>query len=263
MTLTGLYLIPHGDEILDLPDENSRLMAEKIRHVTDADRSDSFAVISPHSLSLSKNLSVVLSSYLRVNYKLKTGALRKTYVNDRPLAERILLADPDFTESASLIASSGPNSIFPMDFGTAIPLQFFHRKKVSMMGQPRISDREALVRFGRRLYRAIEEYEGSVSLIISADQAHTHSAAGPYGYSPDAEMYDSMVRDAVKTSNLSSLMKIDRDTISRAKPDSYWNMLILHGILMESGISLELDFYYVAVYFGMLLGHGVLPVVSR
>ena len=256
MTLAGLYLIPHGDEIIDLPDESSRVMAEKIMALSRADLSTSVAIISPHSLSLSKNLSVIMSSYLRVYYRLKTRVLRRTYENDRALSEIILRSDPGFTESASLITSSGPNSVFPMDFGTAIPLYFFGKRKISMMGQPRVQRRDALVNFGRMLFRAVQEHDLRVSVIISADQAHTHSPSGPYGYSQDAAHYDSLITESVKNSDLSPLLELSDQVITRAKPDSYWNMLILHGFLTESGIRMKFDYYYVAEYFGMLLGHG-------
>lgn len=263
VSLAGLYLIPHGDEIIDLPDESSRVMADKIMQVCSTDVSDSVAIISPHSLSLSKNVSVIMSSYLKVSYRLKTGVLRRTYESDRALSESILRLDPGFTEAASLITSSGPNSIFPMDFGTAIPLRFFGKRKISMMGQPRVQRRDSLVHFGSMLFRAVQGYDQKVSVIISADQAHTHSSSGPYGYSPDAAYYDSLITESVKNSNLSPLLELSEETITRAKPDSYWNMLILHGFLSESGIRTKFDYYYVAGYFGMLLGHGELPRKSQ
>ena len=44
--------------------------------------------------------------------------------------------------------------------------------------------------------------------------------------------------------------------ISEAKPDSYWNMVILKGFLKNSGMRMVLDYHYVENYFGMLLAHG-------
>ncbi len=48
---------------------------------------------------------------------------------------------------------------------------------------------------------------------------------------------------------------IDNNFINDAKPDSYWNMLILYGFIKASGIGLTFDYYYVQEYFGMLCAH--------
>jgi aromatic ring-opening dioxygenase LigB subunit len=53
------------------------------------------------------------------------------------------------------------------------------------------------------------------------------------------------------------VMSIDQEIVNKGKPDSFWNMLILKGILEESGMRMKIDYHYVAVYFGMMLAHSV------
>ncbi|WP_075057594.1 hypothetical protein [Thermogymnomonas acidicola] len=81
--------------------------------------------------------------------------------------------------------------------------------------------------------------DGAYSVIFSADQAHTHAADGPYGYSPEASIYEEAVRRAfISGGDLAHLLDIDEETVQGgAKPDSYWELLVLHGLLKELGAS--------------------------
>ncbi|MFG1519251.1 MAG: hypothetical protein AAE977_02055 [Thermoplasmataceae archaeon] len=255
MVLKNVYVIPHGDELIDLPDTNSREMATSLAAIASHDSSDVLAIISPHNLRLERNISVIKTQYLRLNYRLKTGTIRGKYETDSNLADLITTRNPEITEGAYFITSSGSNSVFPMDFGTGIPLHFFRKRNIVSLGQARMGDRKVLMNFGRSLCHTLNNYSRSVSLIISADQAHTHSENGPYGYAPEARLYDETIIDAIKRSRLSSILSISENLITKGKPDSYWNMLILAGIIEECELQLNFDYYYVAEYFGMLLAH--------
>ena len=47
MVLERLYVIPHGDEIIDVPNQESRELRDKITEVTREDNSDSIIVLTP------------------------------------------------------------------------------------------------------------------------------------------------------------------------------------------------------------------------
>lgn len=256
MALKHVYVIPHGDELIDLPDAQSREMATSIAGIAGEDDSDVLVIVSPHNLRLERNISVIKTEYIRLNYRLKTGIIRGTFRVERQLANQITEKTPKITQGAYFITSSGSNSVFPMDFGTGIPLHFFKKREIVSLGQARLENRKELVNFGASLYHVLSEYPRTVSLIISADQAHTHSENGPYGYAPEARLYDETVVDIMKKNRFSLISTIPEEFIRRGKPDSFWNMLILEGILEESGLHVAFDYYYVAEYFGMLLAHG-------
>lgn len=252
MTLERLYVIPHGDEIIDLPNAESRSMAESIQEMTSGDRSDTVAIISPHGLALSEKVSVICTEHLKGYFKLKSRILRKNYSID--VEDSISLAGsyPDYAERVNFVTSSGPMSVFPADFGTLIPLQFFGKRSVIAMGQPRPTKVNNLLEFGKILSDFVAGSERRISVVISADQAHTHSAKGPYGYSEKAEIYDRMINDAVKRSDFREILRLDPEFISQAKPDSFWNMAILSGFLDKAHLKLNFGYYYVEEYFGML-----------
>lgn len=254
MTLENVYIIPHGDEIIDQPNRESAELYNKIREVTANDQAESLVILSPHGLKLSKSIGVINTENLAADFQLKTKKLKGEYKTDRKLAKGII-ENCRLTQEVSFVTSSGPLSRFTLDFGTVIPLQFFSQKKLVSIGQPRMWNLEDLQEFGKSLARVIQNSEDRISVIISADQAHTHDASGPYGYADESATYEKMIEDCVRNSNFDPLLDLSRDFIDKAKPDSYWNMLILKGFMDETGLKSVLDYHYIEVYFGMLLGH--------
>ncbi len=253
MTLSGVYVIPHGDEIVDNPSDGSITTRRQIEDVAATDRSDSIVIISPHGLRLRNRLSVINTENLLSDFRTAENHIFESYKTDRKLAESIVNNIRNMTEEIQFVTSSGELSSFTLDFGTSIPLFFFGGRNVVSMGQTRTSDRISLFRFGQDLAGLISEHDGNISVILSADQAHTHWSGGPYGYSPRAELYDRIVVEAINRSDFEPLMGMDESFIEDAKPDSYWNMLILSGILSATGKRLKVSSYYVEKYFGMLV----------
>ena len=55
----------------------------------------------------------------------------------------------------------------------------------------------------------------------------------------------------IRADRLDQLLQIDQQLIDDAKPDSWWQMLMLHGVLGD-GWDVELLSYEAPTYFGML-----------
>lgn len=254
MTLNRVYLVPHGDEIIDLPNKNSEQLNRHIRKTVSSDSSETIVVLSPHGISLSGSFGVLNTQHVRADLKLKTKRIRAGYTTDRALSEEIIDKVPG-TQGISYATYSGPKSVLPLDFGSVIPLYFFEQRSIVAIGQPRIWDLELLQQFGKKLVDIVEASDRKVSIVISADQAHTHSANGPYGYSEDSAKYEALIEECVVNSDFSPLLRLRKDFITRAKPDSYWNMLVLKGIMEQTGLKTTLDYHYIEEYFGMLLAH--------
>lgn len=253
MVLSGLYVIPHGDELVDNPSGGSRDSRREIERIAESDRSDTIAIISPHGLRLRNSVSVINTERIRANFRTATKYLRRSYLTDRSLASKIVDSSGGLAEEIQFITTSGKLSSFPVDFGTVIPLWFFGRRDIVSMGQTRTTSRKRLLEFGRLLFRAIESHGKKVSLIISADQAHTHSVDGPYGYSRNAVTYDGIVRESIDSGDFRKLLELSDSFIEEAKPDSFWNMVILSSVMEASGVTLKVRHYYVERYFGMLV----------
>ena len=255
MTLENVYVIPHGDEIISRPNRESSIMHDRIIGLIKDDASDSIAIISPHSLRLKHHIPLINTEHLGGRYRIGNKLLKRTFESDSLLNQRIISSCKN-VEEVNFVTSSGPLSVFPLDFGALIPLSFFRKRKISLLGQWRDGPRDDLVSFGRELYHSVEMMPYKITVIFSADQAHTHNAAGPYGYSSNASHYDKMVIDAISTGNFIDLKGINDEIIETAKPDSYWNMLSFYGFTDEAGRKTSFEYYYVQDYFGMLLAKG-------
>ncbi len=251
MVLEKAYIIPHGDEIISQPNDESRIMFETINEYTRKDKSDSIIIISPHSLRLNRSIPVINTEHLYGNYKIDKKVIRKSYSTNREI-NRLIISNCDNTEEVNFVTAEGKLSRFPVDFGSLIPLTFFNPKKVSILGQWRTNNRNALVEFGKCLARIVKESSYNISVIFSADQAHTHNPKGPYGYSEMARVYDDLVVETLKNNNFEKLKSIENEIIENAKPDSFWNMLTFSGFIEEASLKPIFRYYYVQEYFGMI-----------
>lgn len=255
MSLFRTYIIPHGDEILSLPNKESEEMNQKIKEVTKDDQSETIVIISPHSLRISTGIPVINTVYLAGYYRIGKRVIRRNYESDKDFNYR-LIKSAELLVETNFITTEGKLSKFPLDFGAIIPLTFFGKKKVSLIGQWRSNDKEKLISFGKNLYDSVWHDERTISVVFSADQAHSHSKKGPYGYDERAEIYDDMVIKALKTNNFEDLINLDESFISGAKPDSYWNLLTFYGFISKGNLTSTFHYYYLQDYFGMLLATG-------
>ena len=88
-------------------------------------------------------------------------------------------------------------------------------------------------------------------MVASADHGHAHDPDGPYGFDPAAREYDELICELVRTDELQRLSDIPPELVERAKADSWWQMLILHGATSK-GWRGRLISYEAPTYFGML-----------
>jgi aromatic ring-opening dioxygenase LigB subunit len=106
--------------------------------------------------------------------------------------------------------------------------------------------------FGRLLGRLMNrDKKRKFAFIASADQAHSHSRSGPYGFSPAASKYDDFVQNAIRDNNLKRILRLKPSFIEAAKPDSPWQMVMLAGINEVVPLRSQLLSYQVPSYYGM------------
>ncbi|MEM0128353.1 MAG: hypothetical protein QXO03_04630 [Thermoplasmatales archaeon] len=252
MPLSRVYIIPHGDEIISIPNKDAKTMNRTIKDAVKGDPAETVLIISPHSIRISSGIPVVNTSYASGNYEIGKKIISGRYEINKELNSTILSSSPHFVETV-FISSEGDLSNFPLDFGSLIPLAFFNVKKISLMGQWRVFRPKLLRRLGELLYDSVASTRGKISVVFSADQAHAHSRSGPYGYDPNAKMYDEKIKAAITKNDFLELTEMKRDFVEGAKPDSYWSLVMFSGFIKRGRLSPSLHFYYIEKYFGMLL----------
>jgi aromatic ring-opening dioxygenase LigB subunit len=193
-----------------------------------------------------------------------------TVATDRDLAQAVLVA----LRAAGLPAcgvSFGGNvpgeSVMPLDWGGLIPLWFLGGRSdpplpAVLVAPARDLTLEQHVRAGAAIAQAAAASGRRVSFVASADQAHAHRRDGPYGFDPAAASFDRLAVELVKADRLERLLELTPATIAAAKPDSVWQMLLLHGALAAAGHwQPEFLAYAAPTYYGMLVA-AYLPAVG-
>jgi aromatic ring-opening dioxygenase LigB subunit len=239
-----ICLLPHGDEVLKTDDQDVKEIRKIMIECGNRHHGETLIVVSPHSIRVPDQISLLYAERICKN--------SKCYITDRSLADELY----NISKSNNLPVikvnygtDSGELSSLPLDWGSEIPLSFFlTSKKVLIIGPGRQVKRRELFKFGSFIGKLKNEF----SVIISADQAHTHSYNGPYGFSFFAKMYDKIVKKLVKENDLKNLMYLDKEIIERAKPDSFWQLLILAGILSVVNAKPEKVAYTIKNYYSML-----------
>ena len=280
MPLVFASIAPHGGlaiEELCPPEDREVALAtrrgmEELGRRFDAADPEAVIVVTPHNIHVEGAMAVITAGTLHGELK-EGGATRGAFdpragrnsvslsiPTDRDLAQAGLAA----LKRAGIPAvgvSYGANDpaagVFPMDWAVLVPLWFMggRRQKpvpaVAIAPARDLTD-EAHVKAGEALRAAIDATDKRVALIASCDHAHAHDAKGPYGFSPAAKAFDARVVDIVRRDRLEDLLGIDRALIRDGKPDSYWQMLMLHGAFRGRGWRGELLSYEAPTYFGML-----------
>lgn len=270
MAIVSAAIAPHGDLLipelcrpadLDLAGELRAAMGD-LGDRCAAARPEVAVVATPHGIHLEGSFAVVTAGHLVGTVEEEGGTVQLSVASDRRLAQAIL----DELRGAGLPArgvSFGGNvpdeATMPLDWGSLIPLWFLGGRwepplPTVVVAPARDLSRDAHVRAGAAIARAAATSGRRTMFIASADQAHTHLRAGPYGFHPAAAHFDRLAVELIKADRLGGLLDLDQELIETAKPDSLWQMLMLHGALATSGHwQSELLAYAAPTYYGMLV----------
>lgn len=270
MPLVFAAIAPHGDlAIPELCTSGTRDLAAAtqagmlgLEAGARAARPDLMVVLSPHNVHIEGAMAVVTSG--RIAGALGEGDRRIDLdcVVDRTFARRLL--DGLATAGIPAVGSYGGNvaeeAVMPMDWATLIPLWFLGGRwdpalPVVVMTPARDLSPAAHVAAGSVIATLAAESSQRIALIASADQSHTHASSGPYGVDPAAAVFDRLVVDAVQANDLGRLLDVSNELLEAAKPDAWWQLLMLHGALRATEPDnwlAELLSYEAPTYYGML-----------
>lgn len=222
---------------------------------------ETWVVITPHGVRVDGTMAISDTERARADIAAAgpTGQpLRLEAVVDRELAQALAARSIERGVPAARVGyggSSGPASVYPMDWGAAVPLHLIAADdgaRVVLVVPSRSLSWEDMVRFGEAVAEVAGASGRRVGLIASSDLAHAHDPDGPYGFDEAAGVYDHAVRDAVEAGDLMRLLAIEPHLVAAAKPDGQWQILVLAGALCKWPRRPVFLSYEVPTYFGML-----------
>ena len=259
-------IAPHGDLAIpeacpaanrDLASATQAGMDELARRFDAADP-EVVVVLTPHGIHVEGNLAVVVAGRA-------AGALEEApgVTLDVPVDRLLALATVRELRTAGIPAvgvSYGGNdpaeAVMPLDWGSLIPLWYLGGRRdppvpVVIVAPARDLSLDAHVAAGAAIAAAISASGRRVALVASADQAHAHSADGPYGFDPAARVFDESIVSILREARLGALHDLDPTLVEAAKPDSPWQLLMLLGAIGETWAPRLLS-YEAPTYYGML-----------
>jgi aromatic ring-opening dioxygenase LigB subunit len=232
---------------------------EQLGRRYDAARPEAVVVATPHNVHIPGSFGVVVAARVAGHLSGAPPSIALDVPSDTGLAWRIL-GELGAAGVPSVGISFGGNqpstAVAPMDWGVLIPLWFMGGRNdppipTVVVTPARDLPAEAHVHFGEAIARAAAASGRRVAFIASADHGHAHQLDGPYGFDEGAREYDELVCDIVRRDALKELVRVDPDLVERAKADSWWQMLILHGAV-DGELPGRLISYEAPTYFGML-----------
>jgi aromatic ring-opening dioxygenase LigB subunit len=227
-------IVPHG-ELDDAP--ATRAAMDEVGRRLAAVQPEALAVVTPHNVHVEGHFALITASRMDerdIDHLLAAAAVESLREAGLPVV------------GVSFGGNDPAGAVAPMDWGIAVPLPFLPPVPLVAVSPARDRPLAEHVRAGEALARA--SADARVALVASADHGHAHDPDGPYGFDPAAAEYDAFVCEAVREGDLSRLLVLE-DLAERAKADSLWQMLVLHGAFPQP---LELLSYEAPTYYGML-----------
>ena len=266
MPLVFAAIAPHGGIAIAeacSPDERdvalkTRAGMEELGRLFEEARPDVAIVATPHNVHVSNALGVIVASRVAGRLNGVSPPIRLDLPSDVELAWRLVeaMGTAGLSVAGVSFGSNDPASaVAPMDWGVLIPLWFMGGRSdppvpVVVVTPARDLPAADHVNAGAAIAAVAAASGRRAAFIASADHGHAHQASGPYGYDPAATEYDALVADLVRSDRLDRLAEIPREMVEKAKADSWWQMLMLHGA--TRGWRGTLISYEAPTYFGML-----------
>ncbi len=268
--MTGIIyacVAPHGYDIIDeiagpMRDKFlvTRQAMERLGQHMKRQSPDIHVVLTPHGTRIEGYTSIATNEFATGSLTQHGETVSLSAKCDREFAFALLkrAKEQDLHVIRYVYGSeSGSFSVLPLDWGAFIPLWYLLDQKensprIVVISPTRDQPIEELVELGRQIALLAEDSGKRVALIASADQGHAHDENGPYGYHPASAKYDELVQQAINENQLASLLALPMSLVDEAKPDSLWQLAVLHGVMQKVPLKGEVLSYEVPTYFGML-----------
>jgi aromatic ring-opening dioxygenase LigB subunit len=259
-------IAPHGDLAIPEacpPDQAALATAtqramDELAGRLDAADPDVVVLLTPHGIHVEGHLAVVVAGRAAGSLD-EAPAIALDLPVDRDLALGVLDALRAVGIPALGVSYGGnvpSEAVMPLDWGALIPLWFLGGRRdpplpVVVIAPARDLPTADHVTAGRAIEGAIARAGRRAALIASADQAHAHDPAGPYGFDPAARVHDELVAGLLRERRLGALLDLDPALVAAAKPDAWWQELMLFGAIGEAWRPVVLA-SEAPTYYGML-----------
>ncbi|MEO8632958.1 MAG: extradiol ring-cleavage dioxygenase [Chloroflexota bacterium] len=267
MALVFAAIAPHGSlAIAEWCRPEERALAARTRAAMEelgrrfaATAPDVSVVLTPHNIHVERGMAVVLAGAMAGTLEGGASPISMRVPVDRDLGIALAVAVGEAgvpIAAVSFGANDTEAAVFPMDWGTQVPLHFMGGrddppKPIVMVAPARDLSHDAHVAAGRAIAKAAEGSGKRIALIASCDHGHAHDPTGPYGFSPASKVFDDRVVELVQRDALGELLRFEAAFVAEAKADSFWQMLMLHGAIAD-GWRGDFLSYEAPTYFGML-----------
>lgn len=231
---------------------------EELGRLFDAALPDAVVVATPHNVHITDALAVIVAARLKGRLNGVVPPIELDVPSNTDLAWKLLesLANAGLPSAAVSFGANDPASaVAPMDWGVLIPLWFMGGRSESPLPVVVVTPARELpasdhIAAGAAIAAAADASPQRIAFIASADHGHAHVHGGPYGFDPAAAEYDALICELVSSNRLDLLSRVEPELVERAKADSWWQMLMLHGA--TQGWRGTLVSYEAPTYFGML-----------
>ncbi|MGH7912883.1 MAG: hypothetical protein ACREOV_14290, partial [Candidatus Dormibacteraceae bacterium] len=219
---------------------------------------ESAVLFTPHNVHVEGTFAVIDAGQMRG--EIAEGAVRLEAAVDRELVRRIREAAAARAIPMLGVSYGGndaASATHPMDWATLVPLWYLGGRAdpplaVAVVVPARDRSPAEHIRLGEAIGEAIRASGRRVAVIASCDHGHGHQASGPYGFHPESAAYDTEVQRLLREDRLSELAELDPELVRAAAADSWWQMLMLLGVLGD-GWKPDLLSYERPTYFGMMV----------
>ncbi|MFN8589939.1 MAG: aromatic ring-opening dioxygenase subunit LigB [Thermomicrobiales bacterium] len=282
MPIVFAAIAPHGFPIIpDLSEDADGALATRAAMSEMGRRAAAAGVAAvviagPHGVRVNGAIAMADTSRAAGRLEWQGNVVELNVPVDGDLTDAIAAAAGERGIPVAMVGYAGSRrdqSVLPMDWGILTPLWFLGHNRnmrghgdvladppaedigppVVIVSPSRTLPRETLVAFGRAVANAAAADPRRIAFVASCDWAHTHIAAGPYGFHPEAARVDADVVAAVEADDLLRLIGLDEMRASDAAIDGLWQALMLGGVLQDVPLRGELLEYEAPTYYGMLV----------
>ena len=252
MAVVAAFAVPHPPLIVpevspgkerEIPDTVAAYQ-EVARRIA-ALRPDAVVVSSPHAPLYADYIQISVGPSAQGDFSqfgARTPRYRVRY--DETLAHEIERQGVATGVATGTLGRQDPS----LDHGTLIPVHFIERAcaeagttspEYVRLGLSGLSPLEHY-RMGMAVARAAEELGRSVVYVASGDLSHKLLESGPYGFAPEAPLFEKQVVDALATGDFLGLLAIDQDLAERAAECGLRSFQMMAGALDRTAVDAEL-----------------------
>ena len=204
---------------------------------------DTIIYITPHNVLYSDYFHISPGESANGDFsRFNSPNTRFETIYDEALAEEISRIAEISDFPAGTLGEKNPS----LDHGVTVPMWFINNRytdyKSLRVSQSGMGPDEHYM-MGRLLTKAAEALGRKIVIIASADLSHKLKNDGPYGFSPEGQIYDTTVTEALDSGDFLTLFKISEDLREKAAECGHNSIMILAGALDKQKVESKLLSY--------------------